>query len=169
MNSKQMKEFMKALESIVEEKKVDKKSVIESMEQAMAAAYKKETGETEYKRFFHRGEETVYVISNKGNVYNVITGRRLKPFINHNGYCALRLKVAHDSGKHFLVHRLVALAFIPNPEYKPEVNHINGNKLDNSVENLEWVTAEENKNHARIHQLYTNKRYNSNRKKLLRL
>lgn len=66
----------------------------------------------------------------------------VKPYKTSKGY----LKVDIRSRSIFL-HRLVALAFIPNQENKPQINHINANKEDNSVQNLEWVTNQENHNH----------------------
>jgi len=63
-------------------------------------------------------------------------------------YLAITVGRKGDKQKNMLVHRLVAQAFIPNPGSKPEVNHINGVKIDNKVENLEWVTLSENHKHA---------------------
>ena len=82
-----------------------------------------------------------YSISNLGNVRNDKTDRILKSYIKPSGYKQVQL------GRKTIpqyIHRLVAIAFIPNIENKPQVNHINGNKGDNRVENLEWVTASEN-------------------------
>ena len=73
--------------------------------------------------------------------------RKLKPLLDSKGYQYVDLKseVRRRCPK---IHRLVALAFIPNPENKPQVNHIDGSKINNNVSNLEWVTNEENRTHA---------------------
>lgn len=69
--------------------------------------------------------------------------RILKPMLNHKGYLVVDI-----NGKVKLVHRLVAQIFIPNPDNKPQVNHKDGNKQNNCVSNLEWMTSSENVKHA---------------------
>lgn len=87
-----------------------------------------------------------YQISNKGNVWTTYQNRKLKPSLQNNGYLYVNLINQYGHRKKELVHRLVALHFIPNPEGKPEVHHIDENKLNISVENLQWVTRIENVN-----------------------
>lgn len=86
--------------------------------------------------------EGLYEVSNWGRVRNILTHRMLKFEINA-GYYRLVL-VKNKIKTHKLVHRLVAQAFIPNPLNLPQVNHIDENKLNNCVENLEWCTAKYN-------------------------
>lgn len=71
----------------------------------------------------------------------------LKPKINHLGYAKIVL-FKNGIGTKFSFHKIAATTFIPNPENKKEVNHINGIKSDNRAENLEWCTRSENVNHS---------------------
>ena len=82
-----------------------------------------------------------YSVSENGDVRNDRTGRILKPHKGTAGYCQIMLG---RKTVPLYVHRLVASAFIPNPNELPQVNHINGNKLDNRKENLRWVSVSEN-------------------------
>ena len=88
-----------------------------------------------------------YEVSSMGRVRNKTKGNILVPNEQKTGYVAVTLYLS-SKGKLHLIHRLVALAFIPNPEEKPQVNHKNGVKNDNELGNLEWVTRSENQNHA---------------------
>lgn len=110
-----------------------------------------------------KGYEGYYQVSNLGNVksleryvpherktFEFIRERILKQ--HKKRYCFVALSL-NGKIKNLTVHRLVAKAFIPNPENKETVNHISGNKHDNRVENLEWLTVEENNNHALINNL----------------
>lgn len=98
-----------------------------------------------YKPVNIKGFEGLYEISNTGQVRSVRTGRILKPEINNSGYCKIGLSKDGIRKKVF-VHRLVGNAFIPNPKKKPQIDHIDGNKLNNRVDNLRWVTGKENSN-----------------------
>lgn len=95
--------------------------------------------------------EGEYQVSNYGRVKNLSKGRILKGHKTNRGYIQVELH-----GKVLVVHRLVAQAFIPNPQDKPQVNHIDGNKTNNHINNLEWCTNGENQIHA--YRLGLNKR-----------
>ena len=91
-----------------------------------------------------------YAVSTWGNVSNTETGCILKTQETKKGYLRVDLFDEDGNRKHWKVHRLVAMAFIPNPDEKQQVNHIDGNKKNNSVSNLEWVTDEENKDKQKL-------------------
>lgn len=83
------------------------------------------------------------IVSNTGKVRSLLLDREIKPFVSNRGY----LRVALCKGKqhkYVHVHRLVAEAFIPNPNGYDTVDHIDGNKLNNNVENLQWISRGDN-------------------------
>lgn len=88
-----------------------------------------------------------YVIFKNGKVWSDKRLSYVKAHVNGKGYWVVQL--FHEELRRTRpIHRLLAEAFLPNLEDKPEVNHINGDKLDNRLENLEWVTHQENIIHA---------------------
>lgn len=89
-----------------------------------------------------------YLIGNQGSVKSLVTGKILRYSVSHKGYALVCLHVKGKK-KTASVHRLVALAFIPNPDNKPTVNHKDGDKLNNVCDNLEWATHTEQSYHAR--------------------
>lgn len=89
------------------------------------------------------GFENQYAVSSKGRVKNLKTGKILGGGYDSHGYRQVKL-----NGKKYSIHRLVALAFIPNPSKLPEVNHKNERKDDNNVDNLEWCSATYNVNYS---------------------
>jgi hypothetical protein len=93
-----------------------------------------------------------YAINREGEVISLRFNRKLKPYKDRKGYICLGIGTG-TSRKHLKIHRLVAEAYIDNINNHPQVNHINCNKTDNRVENLEWCTPSQNIKHAFINKL----------------
>lgn len=93
------------------------------------------------------GYEGLYKVSEYGEIYGLKSKKILKQQETHRGYLCVNL-YKNSKMKSIVVHRLVAIAFLPNPKDKPEVNHIDGNKQNNNLDNLEWSTRSENMIHA---------------------
>lgn len=101
----------------------------------------------EYKKEPVKGYEE-YQVDTNGIVYGK-NGKPLKYSLNHKGYCIINFSIGHQI-KGFAIHTLVAKQFIPNDDpLKWQVNHVDGNKENNNIDNLEWVTPEENMRHSK--------------------
>ncbi len=90
-----------------------------------------------------------YEVSNLGRIRNIKTNRILKTSVNSRGYESILLSLGSKGNIRCIVmHRVIAQLFLPNPDNLPVINHIDGNKLNNKLENLEWCTYLENSRHA---------------------
>ena len=96
---------------------------------------------------------TQYYVTDKQEVYNVTTKRYVKPYLASGGrnpnkkYLAIGIYI-NGKRKNILYHRLLAEVFIANPDNLPQINHIDGDVLNNSISNLEWVSCSSNNLHA---------------------
>lgn len=110
-----------------------------------------------------------YEIRDDGTVISLATNLPLVPIKQPNGYVHVSLRDQDGRHKQVGIHTLVAEHFIPNPYHRSIVNHINGNKQDNRVENLEWCTSSENAQHALRNGLCPGRRFMSMNDRILYL
>lgn len=106
-----------------------------------------------YNRCAIKGYEGLYEIDTQGNVYSIRHTRsrrvkKLKPYPNENGYMKVNLYDEFGKCKKKYIHRLVAIAFIPNPDNLPIIDHIDCNVKNNAISNLRWCTQSENIKHS---------------------
>lgn len=85
-----------------------------------------------------------YLITEQGTVYSLLKNRYLKGLTKQEGYKAVYLKQDNNIAKWYYIHRLVALAYHPNPDNKPDVDHIDNDRANNHKDNVQWVTKKEN-------------------------
>lgn len=95
-----------------------------------------------------KGYEGLYAVSNQGRVYSYLSNRYLSQEITNSRYLRVSLQTADCRTKHELVHRLVAIAFLDNPDKLPQVNHKDHNRENNCVDNLEWCSVRDNNAHS---------------------
>ena len=95
------------------------------------------------------GYEGLYTIDTHGNVYSIKSGRYLTPCATYDGHMAVNL-YKRGTMKRMSIHRLVATAFLPNPDNHPVVHHLDDNPRNNHVNNLKWCTQKENVHHTII-------------------
>ena len=95
-----------------------------------------------------KGFEGRYKVTSEGKVYSLLTNKFIKPWLGGNGYYKVGLRDKNGKKHLLILHRIVAETFINNPHNFPQVNHIDGNKLNNNVYNLEWCTPSYNTKHA---------------------
>ena len=102
----------------------------------------------EWRPIRYKDIDEVYFISNNGRVYNAESGKLMALFHDEKGYVITSLMCSEGRNKTVKVHRLVATAFLSNPDNLPHVNHKDGRKRNNYYENLEWSTISDNVKHA---------------------
>lgn len=97
---------------------------------------------------FKKIENTDYEINEQGIVQRISTKRIKKSFKRKDGYIGIQLYINKDNLINYQLHRLIAIAFIPNPDNKKYINHKDSNRSNNNINNLEWVTFQENVKHG---------------------